>query len=229
MDEAAALTWAEQALGHRFRDPGLLTLALTHPTYAYEHGGESNQRLEFLGDAVVELAVSDYLYRHLAGAPEGELTRVRAAVVAAPTLARRARALGVGPMLRLGRGEELIGGRDRDSNLADAFEALVAAIYLDAGLEAARAFVLRELAPEVEAAVAGHLNPNYKARLLEWAQREHREPPRYEVVAEEGPDHARRYRVRVLVAGRALGTGEGSSKREAEQEAARQALAHLGL
>lgn len=228
MDDAAVLAWAHETLGHRFQQPQLLFEALTHPTYAYERGGlPSNQRLEFLGDAVVGLMVSEYLHSRAPEADEGQLTKLRAAVVSAPTLAARARELGAGQALRLGRGEEQMGGRERESNLADAFEALVAAIYLDAGPEAARRFVLRELKPEVEQARAGKLNPNFKARLLEWSQRVYGEPPRYQVVAEEGPVHARRYRVQALVAGRPAGEGEGRSKREAEQQAARQALAQL--
>lgn len=228
MVDDRTLAWAAERLGHRFRTPEWLEQALTHPTYAYEAGGgTSNQRLEFLGDAVLSLVISRYLFESFPTWPEGQLTKVRAAVVAAPTLARRAGELGVGAVLRLGRGEARMGGRARESNLADAFEALVAAIYLDAGLDAARAFVLRELAGEVEAARQGQLHPNYKAQLLEWAQREHGTPPVYRVLAEAGPVHARRYTVEVLVAGRPAGQGEGNSKRAAEQAAARAALAAL--
>lgn len=226
-DEAELLEWARRRLGYDFRNPALLVEALTHPTYAYEMGGPSNQRLEFLGDAVLTLVVSRYLYDRFPDWPEGTLSRVRAALVAAPTLAARARHLGVGEVLRLGKGEQRMGGRDRESNLADALEALVAALYLDGGLEAARALVLRELEPEVEAARTGRLHPNHKAQLLEWAQRWTGQPPEYEVVAEEGPTHARRFRVRVLVGGQAAGEGQGTSKRAAEQQAAREALERL--
>lgn len=229
MDEERALAWAEAALGYRFRDPRLLVEALTHPTYAYEVKGQpSNQRLEFLGDAVISLAISRHLFERFPHLPEGELTKLRAALVAAPTLARRARALGVGEMLRLGRGEAAMGGRDRDSNLADAFEALVAAVFLDGGLDQAAALVIRELGPEVAAARAGRLHPNHKAQLLEWAQREVGSPPVYRVVEVTGPPHAPQYRVEVLVGGRVVGTGTGTSKRAAEQEAAGDALARLG-
>lgn len=221
------LAWAQEALGYSFQEARWLEQALTHPTSAYEAGGGvvSNQRLEFLGDAVVSLVVTRHLFESFTSWAEGDLTKVRAAVVAAPTLARRARELGVGPVLRLGRGEEQMGGSGRESNLADAFEALVAAIYLDGGIEPARAFVLRELAGEVEAARQGRLHPNYKAQLLEWSQREYGTPPVYQVVAEAGPVHARRYTVEVLLMGRPAGCGEGNSKRAAEQEAARAALA----
>lgn len=226
-DEAELVGWAERALGHRFRQPELLVEALTHPTYAYEVGGPSNQRLEFLGDAVLSLVISRYLYERYPDWPEGTLSRVRAALVSAPTLAASARALGIGQVLRLGKGEERMGGRDRESNLADALEALVAAVYVDGGLEAAAGLVLAQLAPQVEAARTGRLHPNHKAQLLEWAQRRTGRPPHYQVVAEEGPTHARRFRVRVFVGGEAAGEGEGSSKRAAEQEAAREALLRL--
>lgn len=231
MADAQLAAWAEQRLGHAFRSPEWLEQALTHPTYAYEAGGRviSNQRLEFLGDAVVSLVISRHLFERFTTWAEGDLTRVRAAVVAAPTLARHARELGVGEVLRLGRGEEQMGGRSRESNLADAFEALVAAIYLDGGLEAARDFVLRELADEVEPARQGRLHPNYKAQLLEWSQAELGVPPTYQVVAEDGPIHARRYTVEVYLQGQPAGRGAGNSKRAAEQEAARAALATRGL
>ncbi len=226
MLDQRVLAWAAERLGHVFREPQWLEQALTHPTHAYEAGGGavSNQRLEFLGDAVVGLVVSRYLFDTFPTWPEGELTKIRAAVVSAPTLARRAREMGTGQVLRLGRGEEQMGGRERESNLADAFEALVAAIYLDGGIDAARELVLRELAGEVEAARQGRLHPNYKAQLLEWAQREYGVPPVYRVIAETGPVHARRYGVEVLLSGDPAGRGEGHSKRAAEQEAARAAL-----
>lgn len=228
-EDQGCLDWAEQRLGHRFTAAALLMEALTHPSHAYEAEGRvpSNQRLEFLGDAVLGLIASQMLFRQFPGVPEGELTRLRQGLVSAPTLARRAQQLGVGEMLRLGRGEEASGGRERTSNLSDAFEALVAAVYLDAGLDAARRLVLRELAPEVEAARRGQLHPNYKARLLEWAQRERSTAPAYAVIAESGPDHDRRFRVSVAIAGQVVGEGAGRSKREAEQAAARAAWGAL--
>lgn len=219
--------WCEKTLGHRFADPAWLDEALMHRSYANEAGlNLDNQRLEFLGDAVVGLVMGEYLFRQYTALSEGELSRLRAAVIREGTLARRARALGVGAWLQVGRGEAASGGRERESTLADAFEALVGAIYLDAGLAAARAFTLRELAPEVEAArQTGTLD--CKTQLQEHLQKQAANPPVYRVLAEEGPVHQRTFVVEVVFQDRVLGQGRGRSKKEAEQEAARMALAAL--
>jgi ribonuclease III len=227
--ERATVHAIEERLGHRFADPRLLTEALTHPSHTNENtaAGESNQRLEFLGDAVVGMVITQYLYESLPEWPEGELTKVRAAVVCEPTLARRSQELGIGAWLRLGRGEAASGGRERHSILADAFEALAGAIYLDAGLEGARRFVLRQLQPEVETARAGQLRADYKTQLQEYLQRRSPEYPSYKLLSEEGPDHQKRFLVAVLYRDHVLGRGWGRTKKEAEQEAAREALASL--
>lgn len=218
-------TWAEQVLGHRFNRPELLAEALTHTTYANEHpGAPPNQRLEFLGDAVVGMLMAGYLFERYPDLPEGSLTKIRAAVVCEPTLAARARALGVGAQIRFGRGESGPGG-GRDSTLADAFEALAGALYLDGGWDSVRTFVLRELVPLVEEARRGQVRVDYKTMLQEKLQRGAAEVPAYRLLAEEGPPHERRFQVAVLHKGVQLGTGWGRSKKEAEQEAARVALA----
>lgn len=219
----------EEALFHSFRSPLLLIEALTHPSFTNENPQvkESNQRLEFLGDAVVGLVVSQHLYQAFPDWPEGELTKLRAAVVCEPTLARRSRALGVGTWLRLGRGESATGGRERDSILADAFEALAGAVYLDAGLEAVHRFVLRELEPEVASARAGRHRLDYKTRLQEHLQRHSPDYPTYRLLSEEGPDHQKRFLVAVVHKEKVMGQGWGRSKKEAEQEAAREALVSL--
>lgn len=216
-------------LSHPFRRRELLAVAFTHRSYANETPGvhESNQRLEFLGDAVLGLIISQHCYEQFPDWPEGDLSKLRAAVVCAPALARCARALGMGEVLLLGRGEAGTGGRDRDSNLADAFEAVVGALYLDGGLESARSFVLRALAPELAAVRAGQRASDYKTQLQEHLQRFSAESPSYRLVSEEGPDHAKTFTMAVYWGGRTLGRGAGHSKKEAEQEAARQALAAL--
>ncbi|HWI60299.1 MAG TPA: ribonuclease III [Symbiobacteriaceae bacterium] len=220
--------WTRENLGHAFKNPRLLLEAITHTTFANENpGAPSNQRLEFLGDSVVGMVTAQYIFQTFQDLPEGELTKIRAAVVCEPTLAARARALGVGPLLRFGKGEA-VSGRDRDSILADAFEALVGAIFLDGGLEAARSFVLRELAPLVAPARSGLVRVDYKTRLQELLQNRFTEGPAYRLLAEEGPAHERRFQVAVWHREAELGRGWGRSKKEAEQEAARQALEALG-
>ncbi|HWI52248.1 MAG TPA: ribonuclease III, partial [Symbiobacteriaceae bacterium] len=211
--------WTEASLGHSFKNPRLLQEALTHTTFANENPGAlPNQRLEFLGDAVVGMVVAQYIFEQYRDLPEGELTKIRAAVVCEPTLAARARALGVGALLRFGKGEA-VSGRDRDSILADAFEALTGALFLDGGLDVARTFVLRELAPLVAPARSGLVRVDYKTRLQELLQERFTEGPAYRLLAEEGPAHNRRFQVSVHHRDQELGMGWGRSKKEAEQEA----------
>jgi ribonuclease-3 len=225
MNQHDALTaWALTSLGHQFRRPALLAEAMTHTTWANENPPHpSNQRLEFLGDAVVGLVMAQALYTQYPHLPEGELTKIRAAVVREEALAARARALGLGVHLRLGKGE-LATGRNRDSILADAFEAVVGALYLDGGLEVARTFVLRELLPLAEIARQGQLHVDWKTRLQEHFQRDGGEAPSYQLLEEEGPAHQKRFRMGVYREGRQLAAAWGRSKKEAEQEAARLAL-----
>lgn len=216
--------WSVEVLGHRFEQGALLAEALTHTTYANEHPRAlANERLEFLGDSIVGLVVAQHIFERFPELPEGEMTKLRAAVVCEPSLAGRSRPLGVGERLRFGRGEA-VSGRDRDSILADAFEAIVGALYLDGGLETARRFVLRELEPVVTAARQGQVRVDYKTQLQERLQKEGAEAPQYRMLAEEGPAHAKRFQVGVYFRGNLLGTGWGRNKKEAEQESAREAL-----
>jgi ribonuclease-3 len=220
----------EARSGVRFRWPRSAVAALTHRSYVNEHPGEGledNERLEFLGDAVIDLAVSHRLMERIPGASEGELSKMRAAVVDEPGLAALARAVGLGPLLRLGRGEELTGGRDKPSLLADAMEAVVAAVYLEGGLPAVLVLVDRYLGEAFDRASAGTLDRDYKTQLQELAQSHYRLAPRYQVVAELGPDHAKQFEVEVELRGAVIGRAVGRSKKDAEQAAARLAIEAL--
>ncbi|WP_029895403.1 ribonuclease III [Desulfohalovibrio reitneri] len=219
----------EERLGHGFSDEALLRLALTHSSWINEsaHGGESNERLEFLGDAVLELCVSEELYARFPGEREGRLTRLRARLVREPALARLAREIALPDYIYLGRGEESQGGRDRDSLLADAFEAIMGAVFVDGGFEASRKVVSRLLAGLwPESAELPHAK-DHKTALQEVTQTLFRARPVYSLVGAEGPDHAKIYRVRVdLPDGRSF-EAQASSKKTAEQESARLALTEL--
>ena len=225
---AAGPPWTqlEAALGTAV-DPGLLEQALTHRSYAYEHGGlPTNERLEFLGDAVLGLAVTDALYRAHPDLPEGDLAKLRASVVNTRALAGVARDLGLGPWLRLGRGEEVTGGRDKNSILADTTEALLGAVYLDRGVEAALGLVRRLFDPLMRAASASGAAQDWKTALQEVTAARALGVPDYRLT-ESGPDHAKRFRAVVLVAGEPCGEGDGRSKKEAEQHAAASAYRAL--
>ena len=220
----------ERILEYRFRDTGLLENALTHSSYANENrdgGSVSNERLEFLGDSVLGMVTADHLYRSYPDLPEGELTRTRAALVCEGSLYRVAKQWGLGNYLRLGRGEESGGGRERVSILADAVEAVLAALYLDGGVGTARrvihAFIL---SPEAELGAAA-VNRDYKTALQELVQRKSGQSLTYRPAGESGPDHAKTFVVEVLLNGMPLGRGEGRSKKEAEQMAARTAVARM--
>ncbi len=216
------------ALGTPDLGDDLLIHALTHRSYAYENGGlPTNERLEFLGDAVLGLIVTDHAFHAYTSLSEGELTDVRKAVVNAVTLAEVADELGLGDYLLLGKGEEQSGGREKPSILADALEAVLGAVYVAAGMREAHDLVLRLLGERVaEAHAGGPGGQDYKSRLQELAARHFDEAPRYETLA-EGPDHARRFHVTVAVGGIARGRGDGRSKKQAEQVAARDAYATL--
>jgi ribonuclease-3 len=214
-------------LGLTFDDPAVLAAALVHSSYVNEHpeaAGESNERLEFLGDAVLSLVISEALYKRHRDEPEGVLTTRRAAIVSTSGLARIARRLGIGDALVLGQGAENSGERARSSVLAALFEAIVAAIFLDGGLAAARDFILDAVAPEIEAALPADALKAPKSRLQEHAFAVTGHPPSYRIVSSEGPDHDRHFVVEVSVDGRVLGEGEGRSRREAETLAAVAAL-----
>ncbi|MEW6182757.1 MAG: ribonuclease III [Bacillota bacterium] len=216
-------------IGFVWREEAYLRQALTHGSYAYEHPVmPNNQRLEFLGDAVLQLAVSDYLYRRFPEKSEGELTKLRAAVVCEPSLARLAQDLGIGEALLIGRGEAQSGGRQRPSILADAFEAVLGALYLDQGLDKAAKFLLVRLEPVINDVLEGRQESDYKTELQELLQQHSRENVSYVILKEEGPDHAKFFTAGVFWRGTCLGQGEGRSKKEAEQRAAREALKHMG-
>lgn len=220
----------QETLGYRFRDPALLRRALTHPSYVNEHPEEAardNQRLEFLGDAVIDFLAAAWVYRCYADFDEGRMTRLRAALVRTETLAHLARQLGIGEALRLGHGEEEAGGRRRHANLCDAFEAVVGAMYLDAGMDAARAVVEPLFGPVAEATLAEAADQDAKSRLQEWSQAELKVTPRYRIVAAQGPDHARTFVAEVFLDDKVVGQGTGHSKQAAEQAAAEAACESL--
>ena len=208
-------------------DEDLLLQALTHSSYIYENrqnGIENNQRLEFMGDAVLDLAVSVFLFRKYPDSDEGELTKLRAAFVCEPSLARTAKRLKLGFCLRMGKGEERSGGRERPSILADAFEALLGAIYLDQGLAKASEMTLKFLDPLIKDVLEGRLGSDYKTELQEIVQQLGSEQVQYTIIREEGPDHNKIFTAGVIYKGELAGTGSGRSKKEAEQQAAKAAL-----
>ena len=219
-----------ERLGLHFDDPALLTEALVHSSYVNEHPEdetESNERLEFLGDAVLSLVMSEALFKRHRDEPEGILTTRRAAIVSTRGLARIARRIGIGDALVLGQGAENSGERGRSSVLAGLFESIVAAIYLDQGLEAARDFILKSAAPELDAAVSADALKAPKSRLQEYAFSITGRAPAYRIVRSDGPDHDRHFVVEVAVDGAVVGSGEGRSRREAETHAAESALERI--
>lgn len=219
----------EKNLNYKFKNIKLLKNALTHSSYANEMRGglTSNERLEFLGDSVLSIIVSDYIYKHYGNMPEGELTRLRSSLVCEKALCVFSRELHLGDYLMLGKGEERNGGRERDSILADAFEAVLAAIYLDGGMEPARKhvmnFVLRELKTSKDDSFK-----DYKTLLQEIIQRNPEESVEYILTREEGPDHDKRFTIEVHLNSNVIGEGTGKSKKQAEQMAAMQALKLMG-
>ncbi|MBV8161278.1 MAG: ribonuclease III [Acidimicrobiia bacterium] len=223
MTEHAPHELLGQRLGRRFTDDALLTLALAHRSWCAETPGtESNERLEFLGDAVLGLVVTDHLFHTFPNLAEGELAKVRASVVNAGVLAELAAALGIGAALALGKGEDASGGREKPSILSDAMEAVIGAVYLDGGWEAARELVLGLLDDRIAQAASGPGGQDYKTRLQELAAQRLDTLPRYDV-REEGPDHAKRFFATVHLDDEECGSGEGRSKKQAEQAAARKA------
>ncbi len=230
-DSVDPLDTLERTLGHRFRDPALLEAARTHRSHSHERAGAEAadyERMEFLGDALVGLLVSEWLFHDDPAAAEGTLTRRRQVVVRTSTLAEVARRLGLGQALHLGRGEERTGGREKTSLLADAFEATLGAIFLDGGMRAARGFVRRELGPALRATRGlAETADDFKTRLQERVQGIWQRTPVYRMVSTEGPAHALTFTAEVLVNGRVLGAGSGPSRKEAEQHAARHGLATL--
>lgn len=215
----------ETKLGVRFRDGELLRRALVHSSAAQEHGGrKSNEQLEFLGDAVLQFIVTEALFSGYPDAPEGQMTRARASVVSGRHLARKAGGLGLGDWIDMGRGARRSGGGEQPSILADTMEAVIAAVYLDGGMEAARAFVLSLLRDDIGQAMARKSTADSKSEFQELMQRDGPVRIAYETTGQEGPPHDRTFTVALCVGDRVLSTGNGKSKKDAEQNAAKRAL-----
>jgi ribonuclease-3 len=220
-------TALERRLGVVLRDRKLWEQALTHRSYAYESGGlPTNERLEFLGDAVLGIVVTDQLYRDYPHQPEGDLAKMRAALVNMTVLADVGREIGLGEVILLGRGEEMTGGRDKSSILADTLEAVFGAVYLDRGIKGARKVVLGLFLPRIRGKVEGGVVHDYKTALQELAAAQLSTLPEY-ALSESGPDHAKRFKATVMLNGTSYGSGAGRSKKEAEQAAARVAVERL--
>ena len=217
----------EERIGYKFRQPGLLLTALTHSSYANERGDcESYERLEFLGDSILGYVTAEFLYRHEPPIPEGRMTRLRAELVCEGSLHQIACRLELGRYMRLGKGEECNGGRERPSILADMVESIIAALYLEAGMEQARRFIEQQLLSRAEIGEQ-HRPVDYKTELQELVQRQPNRSVSYELIEESGPDHRKTFRFRACVNGLPVGEGSGHSKKEAEQMAAREALEKL--
>ena len=229
-DEFEAL---QQAISYRFRDRGLLEHAMTHTSRANEDvsgGVRDNESLEFLGDAVLGFIIADLLFNEFPDSDEGQKSKMKASLVSTTMLARQAERLDLGEHLLLGRGEEKTGGRRKQALLADGYEALIAAIYLDGGIEHARAFVAREFASHLaEVRRRGAADQDYKSTLQELLQARNAPLPEYRLVAALGPDHRKLFQVEVVVSGESVAQATGSSKKEAEQDAARRAIEKLGI
>jgi ribonuclease-3 len=225
-DNVTDLETFQKRIGYHFNDVRLLLRALTHPSYVNEHpeAGPDNQRLEFLGDAVLGFTVAYWVFEQYPDFKEGEMTRLRAALVRAETLARFSAELALGEVLRLGHGEESGGGRCRAANLGDAFEALIGSLYLDGGIEPAQKLLDSLIEPAAEMILSAEADKDVKSRFQEWAQAVVGVTPRYQIVSESGPDHAKIFTAEVLLGNEVAGRGEGRSKQAAERAAAREAL-----
>jgi ribonuclease-3 len=220
-----SLTQLQAELRYTFADAALLARCLTHVSYERSQKEGHNEVLEFLGDAVLDLAISELLIRHYPQRSEGDLSRMRAGLVNSDVLAEKAARLNLGMLLRLGKGEERSGGRTKPSILAGAFEALIGAVFSDSGYGAALGIVERYFAADLGEKQLGQRD--FKTRLQEISQMLFRAPPVYRIVSEQGPDHAKRFLAEIAVNGKVLGRGEGASKKQAEQEAAKKALGEL--
>lgn len=219
----------QKVIGYRFNNQKLLFEALSHSSFANEsrHRYRSNERLEFLGDSVLSIVVSDYIFEHCTEIPEGELTKTRATLVCEKALHRFGEQIDLGSYIMLGKGEEIAGGRERPSIIADAFEAVIAAIYLDGGMEAARKHILRFLPKDIQGAAAEAYD-DYKTILQEIIQKNPEEHVEYKIVAESGPDHNKEFTVNVMLNSNVIGKGTAHSKKSAEQIAAHEALKLMG-
>lgn len=221
----------QDKLNYNFKNSTLLKQALTHSSWANEgkNNGDSNERLEFLGDSVLSLVISEYLYKNRRDMEEGSLSKYRAEIVCEPSLARCAKEIGLGSFLFMGKGEEATGGRERDSILADAMEALIAAIYLDSDLNKVSEIILRLFKKIIDEVLSGLIYRDYKTKLQEVTQRMGIGKITYELINEYGPDHNKTFVIRVQIGNLQLGEGCGRSKKEAEQYAAMEALNKLGI
>lgn len=231
---SASIEQLQNTLGYRFQNPALLTNALCHSSYANEatskgEDTKSNERLEFLGDSVLSLVVSRYLFETYPMLPEGDLSKIRAQTVCEKTLAIFARKITLGDYLLLGHGESQNKGNERDSILSDAFEALLAALYLDGGLETVQAFLLPFATEQITEIVKSHHTTDYKTMLQQIVQQENGEILDYCIISETGPAHKRSFEVEARLNSNVIGKGIGSSKREAEQNAAKEALSYFGI
>ena len=216
----------EKKLNYTFRNQELLREALNHSSYANEHRSQglgSNERLEFLGDSVLGVTVADFLYRHFPDMPEGRMTRLRAELVCETSLHKVALELGISEYMRLGRGEEHTGGRQRPSILADMVEAIIAAMYIDSGMDQAREFIMTRVLKDARID-DNHRTADYKTELQELVQRRSNQHISYELIGESGPDHCKTFTFQVCVNGLPVGEGSGRTKKEAEQQAAGRAL-----
>ena len=222
------MTLLEKSINYEFKDKRLLKCALTHTSYANENRTNSNERLEFLGDSILSFIVSSHIFKSFKNMPEGELTRLRSSLVCEAALCVFSREINLGDNLLLGKGEEKSGGRNRDSILADAFESLLAAIYLDGGLEAAKSFVFKFVLRELENKNVASAAKDYKTILQEIIQRNPEEVISYVLTNESGPDHDKLFEVEVHLNSNVIGKGKGKSKKAAEEEAAKQALSLMG-
>jgi ribonuclease III len=235
MTSVSSVDSLQSSLGYRFKSRALIDEALTHSSLVNEQKTSSarhNERLEFLGDAVLSLVMSEYLASALPRSSEGTLSKLKAQVVSETSLARVARRLGLGEHLKLGRGEDRSKGREKDSLLADALEAVLAAVFLDGGFDASRTVARDIFAEELANIAAQQEQPgasDYKTQFQEWCQKRHDTLPRYMTVRESGPDHQKIFEVELSIQGDVVGVGSGRSKKEAEQQAAKQALGQVGI
>ena len=229
MNDIENIIYFEKEIRYEFKDKNLLFNALLHSSYANEKKNPkgSNERLEFLGDSVLSVVVSDYLYKNLTSVAEGDLTKLRASLVCEKSLHVFAKQINLGRYIFLGKGEENTGGRERPSILADAFEAVIAAIYLDGGMEAARKHILRFI-PEIPTNGTKMAFGDFKTVLQEIVQKNPEEKVEYVLIGEEGPDHNKRFVVEVMLNSQVIGKGKGRSKKDAEQLAAKEALELMG-
>lgn len=218
----------EEKIHYRFHNKQLLHEALTHTSYANEHRANRtghNERLEFLGDSVLNLVITTYLFKKLKNVSEGEMSRIRSTIVCEKSLRMSADTFGLNHFILLGKGEEQTGGRDRDSIIADAMEALIGAIYVDSGIESAESFIMEYMTETIRLGAQGLLFKDYKTQYQELVQKHTDAKIEYHVIEEKGPDHKKVFTVELMVDGEAISTGTGRNKKEAEQSAAKEAIA----